>query len=500
MTRRAKTGAVLLAAVAVVAAGCSRTTATQQESEPPTAEAAGRFADELSGRVSIDAMMAHLQSLQDIANAHGGTRAAGTPGYEASVDYVATTLRDKGFDVQTPEFDYRAFTSGEVLLRIGGQPVPAKVLEFSAGTAAQGVAGPLVAAPADQDPGCSASDYDGLPVRGAVVLVDRGTCPFADKEAAAAARGAVGLIVADNVLEERMGGTLGEDNTNVTLPAVGVSKPDGERLRSRPGPVELRVDATTSTVRSRNVVAQTKTGATDNVVVVGAHLDSVPEGPGINDNGSGTAAVLETAVQLGSSPEIANGVRFTFWGAEESGLVGSRRYVASLSLDQLRDIALYLNFDMLGSPNAGYLTYDGDQSIPPDERGVAIVPEGSAGIERTLAGYLDRAGKPAEDTAFDGRSDYDAFTRAGIPAGGLFSGAEDKMTADEAKEWGGKADEPFDPNYHQAGDTIDAVNRDALRINGDGAAYAVGWYAQFLGGRNGVPVPEDRVRHLLPPS
>jgi Zn-dependent M28 family amino/carboxypeptidase len=233
------------------------------------------------------------------------------------------------------------------------------------------------------------------------------------------------------------------------------------------------------------------------VVMAGAHLDSVPEGPGINDNGSGVAAVLETAVQLGNSPQVHNAVRFAFWGAEELGLIGSRNYVESLKLDDLKNIALYLNFDMLASPNPGYFTYDGDQSLPAETRGQPVVPEGSAGIERTLVAYLKSAGKTAEDTSFDGRSDYEGFTLAGIPAGGLFSGAEAKKSADQAKLWGGTADEPFDPNYHQKTDTLDHIDRTSLGINGSGVAYALALYAQDLSGRNGVPVMEDRVRHVL---
>ena len=309
----------------------------------------------------------------------------------------------------------------------------------------------------------------------------------------------VAMIVADNVDEEHMGATLGEDN-DVKIPAVGVTKADGARLRAQPGPATVRVEATTKTVTARNVIAQTTTGSTQDVVMVGAHLDSVPEGPGINDNGSGVAAVLETALQLGDSPQVHNAVRFGFWGAEELGLIGSRKYVESLDVEQLKNIALYLNFDMLGSPNPGYFTYDGDQSLPADKRGQPVVPEGSAGIERTLVGYLKSAGKEPQDTSFDGRSDYDGFTQAGIPSGGLFSGAEVKKSADEAKLWGGTADEPFDPNYHKATDTLDHVDRDCLGIQGGGVAFAVGLYAQDISGRNGVPVRDDRTRHLITES
>ncbi len=480
-------------ALVAVAMGCSR----QADAPQPTAEGkvARQFATGLQRAVTTDAMMGHLTKLQDIANAHGGTRAVGTPGYEASVEYVVNILRDKGFDIQTPEFETRVFKSGDPVLTVGGTAITSHVLQFSAGTPPNGVSGPLVLAPADETPGCVPADYNGLRVRGAVVLVDRGSCPFSEKESIAAKLGAVALIVANNVDEEKMGGTLGQDGT-VTIPVVSVSKADGARLRAAPGSAKLKLNATTQTLTARNVIAQTKTGSRENVVMAGGHLDSVQEGPGINDNGSGVAAVLETAVQLGSTPAINHAVRFAFWGAEELGIVGSKNYVASLTVDQLKDIALYLNFDMIGSPNPGYFTYDGDQStrIAADQS-PPRVPEGSAGIERTLVDYLKSAGKTAEDTGFDGRSDYEGFTTAGIPAGGLFSGAEEEMSPDQAKLWGGKANAPFDPNYHKPTDTLDNVDRTAMGINGDGVAWAVGIYAQDFGGRNGLPAREDRTRH-----
>ncbi|ASL17618.1 M28 family metallopeptidase [Mycobacterium intracellulare] len=489
--------ATLPAALAVIAltafsTGCSHRSGSEQTT------GAAEFASALKGKVTTDAMMAHLSKLQDIANANNGTRAVGTPGYEASVDYVVNTLRDSGFDVQTPEFSARVFHAEKPELTVGGRPVEARALDFSLGTPPGGVSGPLVAAPANSL-GCAAADYGDLPVRGAVVLVDRGTCPFAQKEDAAAQRGAVAMIIADNVDEEQMGGTLGP-TTEVKIPVLSVTKSTGVQLRGLPGPTTIKLDASAQSFKARNVIAQTKTGSDANVVMAGAHLDSVPEGPGINDNGSGVAAVLETAVRLGSSPPVHNKLRFGFWGAEELGLIGSRNYVESLDLAALKNIALYLNFDMLASPNPGYFTYDGDQSLPMDARGKPVVPEGSAGIERTLVAYLKSAGKTAQDTSFDGRSDYDGFTLAGIPAGGLFSGAEGKMSADQAKLWGGTADQPFDPNYHQKGDTLDHIDRTALGINGAGVAYALGFYAQDLSGHNGVPAMEDRVRHVLAKS
>jgi Zn-dependent M28 family amino/carboxypeptidase len=505
MVRKSRGVCAVVAAVGIVAAfgGCGSKPAKEATSPPSTPAASGaatEYAATLRGRVKADAMMAHLQKLQDIADAHDGNRSLGTAGYDASVDYVATALRDKGFDVQTPGFEVRLPFAEDPQLTVGGATIEAKPLEFTIGTPDGGVSGPLVVARVEDTPGCTAADYDGLPARGAVVLVDRGSCPFSQKQSAAAERGAVALVVANNEDADEMGGTLGE-GTNPKIPVVSIAKDTGERLRSAPGETTLRLKAGVDVKKTRNVIAQTKTGSTADVVMVGAHMDSVKEGPGINDNGSGVAAILETALQLGSSPDVKNAVRFGFWGAEELGLRGSNNYVESLDVDQLKDIALYLNFDMLGSPNPGYFTYDGDQSVAPNPRDpTPRVPEGSAGIERTFVTYLKDEGEKAQDTGFDGRSDYDGFTMAGVPAGGLFSGAEEKMSREQAELWDGKADEPFDPNYHKKSDTLDHIDRKALEVNGAGVAYVVGIYAQDQRGRNGVPIRDDRTRHVLTDS
>ena len=500
---RAISAVLTVAVVTAALGGCGGTSAkeaTNPPSPPVASGAAAEFAATLGQRVKADAMMAHLTKLQEFADAHDGNRALGTAGYDASVDYVAKALREKGFDVQTPEFEVRLPFAEEPQLTVGGATIAAKPLEFTIGTPPEGVSGPLVAARVEDTPGCTASDYDGLPVQGAVVLVDRGACQFSAKQAVAAERGAVALIVANNEDGDEMGGTLGE-KTNPKIPVISVTKESGERLRGAPGEATIKLKAGVRVEHTRNVIAQTKTGSTADVVMVGAHLDSVPEGPGINDNGSGVAAVLETALQLGPSPPVQNAVRFGFWGAEELGLLGSDNYVESLDVDALKDIALYLNFDMLGSPNPGYFTYDGDQSAPPDPREAnPRIPEGSAGIERTFVAYLKGAGETAQDTTFVGRSDYDGFTKAGVPAGGLFSGAEDKMTDEQAELWDGTAGEPFDPNYHKKSDTLDHIDKTALGINGAGVAYVVGIYAQDQRGRNGVPIRGDRTRHVLTES
>jgi Zn-dependent M28 family amino/carboxypeptidase len=235
------------------------------------------------------------------------------------------------------------------------------------------------------------------------------------------------------------------------------------------------------------------------VVVVGARLDGPRGGPGINDAGSGVAAVLETALQLGPLAPVNNAVRFVFWGAEEDGPNGAMDYVFGLDRDRLNDIALYLNFDMLGSPNAGFFTDDGDQSGPPGA-GIAFgdVPEGSAGIERTLDGYLNLAGKRPADMPLNARADYHPFMVAGVPIGGMTAGGPQTKTTVQARLWGGQAGVPFDPNYQSRRDMVDNVNREALAVMGSGVAFVVGSYAESIGGVNGVPPHDKRHRTRVP--
>jgi Zn-dependent M28 family amino/carboxypeptidase len=214
-------------------------------------------------------------------------------------------------------------------------------------------------------------------------------------------------------------------------------------------------------------------------VVIGAHLDSVAEGPGINDNGSGTGTVLEIAIQLAKlGIEPPNRLRFAFWGAEEWGLLGSTHYVDQLDPEELGRIVLNLNYDMLGSPNPVSFVYDGDGSA-----GGPAGPPGSGEIEAIFAQYFQGEGLPTRPTAFDGRSDYGPFIAEGIPAGGLFSGAEGLKTPEEAAEFSGTPGEAYDPCYHEPCDDVDNVSEAALDALADAAAHAVLHFATEL------PVP-----------
>ena len=289
--------------------------------------------------------------------------------------------------------------------------------------------------------------------------MQRGTCTFAEKVVNAQEAGASGAIIFNQGNDpgrmDVVAGTLGEtaqdgqpDPADVTIPAVGISYAEGERLANESDPTtgQVIVDAQSDRRKSSNVLADTATGNPDNVTIVGSHLDSVPEGPGINDNGSGSAFNLELAIQMKKQKiKPANRVRFAWWGAEESGLVGSTRYVAAISDEAFAQIAANLNFDMLASPNHANFVYDGDFSDTPPPATAPDVNPGAAKIERDFVDYFNSAGVATEPTAFDGRSDYKAFQDNGVAAGGLFSGAEVAKSAAQVAKWGGTAGVAFDP-------------------------------------------------------
>jgi len=226
----------------------------------------------------------------------------------------------------------------------------------------------------------------------------------------------------------------------------------------------------------RNVIAQTRTGSLESVVMVGAHLDSVPEGPGINDNGSGAAALLEIAVRLGGSPEVNNAVRFAWWGSEEDALNGSTHYVETLPQGDRSRIALYLNVDMVASPNPAYLVQGRAGG------GSRSGPVGSTTVARVVVEQLAAAGVTALTTGFEDGADYVPFIEAGIPSSGVRSGDHAEKTAEQAALWGGTAGELFDPCYHMACDRLDNINSTALDRYTDAVAGTVARFAMSTEG------------------
>ena len=277
---------------------------------------------QLTGEVSVGGAMTHLRALQRIADDNNGNRAAGSPGYKASVEYVVGVLRGAGFEVSTPAYE--------------------------------------------------------------------------------------------------------------------VSREDGDEA-------------------GRNVIAQTRKGESGSVVMIGAHLDSVEDGPGIVDNGSGVAGLLEIASRLGAEPSVRNMVRFAFFGHEEAGAEGSKAYLRGLSDDDREKIKLYLNVDMVASPNGGYFAQGGQG----DSEG-ASGPSGSGIIGQELAEQLRKAGVKAPEIIEFVGDDESPFIEAGIPVGGAENGDAREKTTQQADAWGGESGQVYDRCYHQACDRIDSVNQDVL--------------------------------------
>jgi Zn-dependent M28 family amino/carboxypeptidase len=443
--------------------------------------------------VTLAAVRHHQLNLQKIADANGGNRAAGLPGNQITIKYIVDQLNRAGYTPQVQDFTFNSWQELSDPVFAETSPTPKTytpntdfaTLEYS-GT------GDVTAEAKAVDPdatglgsGCEAGDLTGFP-RGDIALIRRGGCTFATKADNAIAAGATAVVIYQTPgVEGPVAGTLGDP---YDIPVVGPTNAIGVQLvqQAQAGSLTLHVKTETRTTESTatNVIADTKRGKADNVVVVGAHNDSVPAGPGINDDGSGTATLLAMAQQIGKlGDKIHNKVRFAFWGAEEEGLLGSQHYVDTLPEADQAKIALMLDFDMLASPNYVRFVYDGDNSTGNNN---VPGPPGSGAIEKTFNDYFAGRGLATDPTAFDGRSDYNAFISVGIPAGGIFTGAEGIKTPEQAATYGGTAGQPYDPCYHQACDRYDNVNLTGFDQMIDATAYATEKFAHSTLTVNGV--------------
>lgn len=459
--------------------------------------------DKLLGCVTLEGVMEHLQAFQDIATksddeVYPGTRAAGTDGYADSVEYVSGLLKDAGYVVTLDPVDV-TFNFPAELRQL--TPVDAEyesgVFTGSASGTVTGTVIPVdinLTPPRASTSGCEAEDFVGdFSGPNDIALIQRGTCTFGLKAQNADQAGAEAVIIMNQGNSPDREALFIGDATSLTtepdsppavydIPVVGASFADGSAL-AQPGSTASVTVLPAETRTDYNVIAELPGKNPGNVVMAGAHLDSVIEGPGINDNGSGSAAILETALMMANTkPE--NTIRFGWWAAEEQGLVGSADYVEGLSQAERDRIALYMNYDMVGSPNYIQMVYDADQST--FEAPVPI-PEGSTAIEDLYESYYTSIGEPYDDTEFSGRSDYEAFILAGIPSSGLFTGAEEIKTEQQQAIWGGVAGEAFDQCYHQACDDIGNVNTEALDVNSDLIAFAMLTFAYSTESVNGVP-------------
>jgi Zn-dependent M28 family amino/carboxypeptidase len=498
MPSRRIAAAAAFAAAALVSplllAGPAGATGSPQSDAARADALAKKLVREASGKGATN----HLKVFQSIADYNNGTRVAGSKGHVQSARYVEAVMRAAGYNVTKHEFDFVYVETVAEKLTVNGpapRDVPIKLMTYTASTPEGGITAPVAVAPVDADNtnGCDPADFAAGAFTGKITLIKRGGCTFAAKQQNAAAAGAVGAIIYNNT-DGALNGTLGDANAG-KVPTGGVTLAEGQKLAAEAaaGPVEVTLDIRQlrENRKTYNVIAETRGGDENNTVFVGAHLDSVAAGPGINDNGSGSAGILQVAQRLASSQsKIKNKVKFAWWSAEEFGLLGSEAYVGSLADAQKKQIKLYLNFDMIASPNAAYFVYDGDDS---DHVGSGPGPEGSAQLEKGITDFLDSRNIPHEGSDFTGRSDYGPFIEAGIPSGGTDTGAEGIKTAAQAAKFGGQAGVAYDVNYHGKGDTIANIDQKALDINVDVIADAVGHYAFDLAplSRPVVSTPTD---------
>jgi Zn-dependent M28 family amino/carboxypeptidase len=421
------------------------------ESPAPRSDAAGpslgteaSFADR--GRIED-----LLSGLQAVADEHDGIRAAGTPGYDASVELVTARLEELGLEVETPSVEFTAFSDLGSSVTVGGRtfagPDEARALIYSASGSVTGSVVMLAGS------GCDADHFDDVP-EGAVAVTLEGGCLRRDQAVNATTAGVAALVVGypDLGPGEIFRPTL-IDPGGVDVPVVSVTGEAVEALRTAAsGGEDAQVTAETELAPSafRNVIAQVGDGS--RVVMVGAHLDSVLDGPGLNDNGSGVAAVLEVA-----RGAIAQGVpdgwavRIGLWGAEEFGTIGSRAYADGLSPDE---VVAYLNLDMVGSVNGLTLVYDEQGAAP-----------GSDEITELYQAWLDARGEAHETVDIGGSSDHFGFVVAGIPTGGLFAGAA--ATGSASNPSANPTGPAPDPCYHIGCDDLSNVDLDRVVLFAD---------------------------------
>jgi Zn-dependent M28 family amino/carboxypeptidase len=414
---------------------------------------------DLGGEISAAAITRHLEAFEAIAQEHGGVRAIGTPGYEASVDYVVAELGAIGYQVTTPQFGVPTFAEapgGTVSVLDGGPTFEAgddtHAMIYSADgdvTARVATVGFPDSDGGEGNRGCSEGEWEEFPT-GRIALTPPGPCLRRDTVEHAQEAGAVALVVANDDWEpgEALRPTLLVPD-GIDIPVISAIGEVGAALTEAADQgteVRIQVDTQVSAAAARNVVAQHGSG--EPVVMLGAHLDSVLDGPGINDNGSGVAAVLEIAHLLADAGHPGT-LRVGLWAAEEFGLHGSRDYVSSLAPGDVDAMAAYINLDMLGSLNAVPMVYAN-----------LGAPDGSSEITEFLLAWLQADGVAAVPEDLGSGSDHFFFAQAGVPIGGIFSGASEEKSEEQAAANGGQAGEPMDPCYHLACDTIDNVNAD----------------------------------------
>jgi aminopeptidase Y len=471
-------GAVASALHAVAEAQYQKPLLAQPESASGAGGASKKplvSSEELQASISSDALYDRALDLYGIAKEHEAeynhpTRVIGSGGHTGTLEYILSELGQLGDYYQISQQPFSAYTGRvfESRLALGGKvQSSAEPFQLTPPTKHnEAVFGDVILV---ENEGCEASDFPSK-VKGNIAFIRRGTCPFGVKSEHAGKSGAIAAVIYNSEKGE-LHGTLGTPVAD-HVATFGISDEDAKPLlealkngTSVDG--SAYIDAEVKTTVTDNIIAQTIQGDPDNCVMLGGHSDSVTDGPGINDDGSGTLALLEIATQL-SNFSVNNCVRFAWWAGEEEGLLGSDYYVSQLTEEENLKIRLFMDYDMLGSPNFAYQIYNATN---------AVNPTGSEELRDLYIDWYKAHELNYTFIPFDGRSDYDGFIRNGIPGGGIATGAEGVKTKEEVEMFGGKAGEWYDPCYHQLCDDVGNVNTTAWLINTQLVAHSVATYA-----------------------
>jgi aminopeptidase Y len=419
--------------------------------------------ESLQATIDSDSLLSRAKKLFEIAELsqddyNHPTRVIGSRGHVETISWIYSTIAELGDYYTISNQSFPAVTGNVFEYRLVlGDVVPKSATAFGLTPPTKNkepVHGAVVLVAND---GCERSDYP-TNLTNSVALIRRGTCPFGTKSELAGKSGAIAAVVYNN---EKGGvqGTLGTPSL-YHIATFGISQEDAlpfiEELKNGTYVDAIAyIDAEINSINTTNIIAQTTQGDPDNCVMLGAHSDSVAEGPGINDDGSGIVTLLEVATQL-SNYSVNNCVRFAWWAAEEEGLLGSQYYVSVLPAEENKKIRLFMDYDMLASPNFAYQIYNATN---------ALHPVGSEELRELYVNWYEDHGLNYTFIDFDGRSDYVGFIRGGIPGGGIATGAEGIKTKEEAKLFGGAAGNWYDPCYHQLCDDVGNLNLTAFNFN-----------------------------------
>lgn len=435
--------------------------------------------EKLQDLITEEALRQRAETLYEIAQKSTKifghpTRLIGSKGHWATIHYIAKELRKLGdyYTVKTQKFKavYGKLNSFSLLID-GVQPGLVFPLDLTPPTPNLVHANLVLV----DDFGCNLEDFPANLTAGKIALIKRGECSFSDKSANAGLSGAVGAIIYD---DKPIVATLGSPDPH-HVPSVSMPTEDVQKYISKLSKdptykfeATLFIDSEINNISTLNVVVETKYGDHDNVVSLGAHSDSVAAGPGINDDGSGTISLLEVAKQL-SKFKVKNAVRFAWWAAEEEGLLGSTFYANSLTPAENAKIRVFMDYDMMASPNYEYQIYDANNKDHPN---------GSGNLKDLYVDWYKSKGLNYTFVPFDGRSDYVGFIDNGIPAGGIATGAEGLKDKKGQAKFGGKVGAQFDQCYHRLCDDLTNPNYNAWLTSTQLIAHSVATYAKSFEG------------------